>query len=1058
MKNIKNRLYCLCVVVLMSSIPFSAGAQNSEWDEISNLISKYYGQWSDFTYSGLAGNNRIPNTALLGNGDIGVVSGGDEESKTFYVSKGDFWTYNGSPVPIGGITIGPVKEDDEDIQNQSLALNASVTASATHPNFPASRMISGQWALGYEGWVSDVNVNAATNPFWVELDLKETKTFNRIIVRHDAAARPSETANVTRDFSVSVRNNSSDSWIKILNITGNNKAITDELLSDEVTARYIRLEITKGTQETTDDSKNNPRARIGQFELYLSDGSEITPPPTPGNNKMTEKQDILNAQIVSSYQTSGLMADMRAVTVATDNYILVHITSTAEEDQEIAATLWAKADNASFPVTTPALLSGNEKSITVTRTTPNSYTSNAASHKSQAAMTAKLIGVDYTTMVRKNGKADLIFTLPAGKSAWLVVAVGGGGRTYDNKNQLIAESPIQQAANLLSSVKTQADVETLLEAHHNWWENYWQASYIQLDASDAKLNTLMKYYYAAQYALGCNIREGKVAPGLYGLWHITDDPSWKSDYHLNYNFISTFYGVSTSNRVYQSLPAIEAILQYVENGKQNASTVSELRKVRSDFVTKKIQQGDIDSKNGIADAVLYPVGIGPWGMTLDASYHNEALNATFSAYPMIEYYNYTLDNDFLENVLYDYLKLCVGFYEKWLENEDGKQILYAGYNEGSWSINPAVELSVLKSALHNLIRASEILEQDAEKRLVWQNILDNLSPQPTAVYQNKTVFTLAEKEWVSNQWKEMSNPVPGDGNIIPMEAVIPGEQLGYYSSAEQLAVAKNTIDVFSGRGAWGQNNNFPKIFPVAVNTRYPIQTVIDNLASTINGKIKANLMIEDNTHGIEKAGATEAINNMMLLSDQGVVKVFPGWIKNRNAKFVRLREKGAFVISAEYSTENQEVSFVEVLSEAGQKFTIASPWTEGIMVSDSDDKRIPVTKGFAPNHSDEATYAFDTQIGKSYRIVKSDGSAILSVKSKQTALVYPNPVEAGKTVSVITDDCYLLEEYDLHGRLLRAIPVNSSVASIQAADKSGIYMYLLKMNDGSQRACKIVVK
>ena len=1045
----------LCFVITANFLPTSPITAQDNYSEVQNIISKYYGEWNDSSYPGLF-TSRVPNTALMGNGDIGAASGGNDDSKSFYISKGDFWTYRGSPVPIGGITIRQTKASDDDLQ--SLALGAAATASASHPNFPVSRMVSGNWSAGYEGWVSEVNKNAATNPFWAELDLGVEKTFNRIIIRHDAAARPVETANVTKDFSVSVRNNPSDSWTKILNITGNSKAITDEIFPKEITARYIRLEVTKGTQETTDDSRNNPRARIGQFELYYSENSgEIIPPDN--EKKLHEIQDILNAEVRTEFVANEVKLDMRTFTSATENVMITELTSKSNEPVDLTVILWAKADDSRFPVST----SSNENTITITRSTPNSYSSNANSHISRAAMQSKIIGVDFQTESgKKTGESSMYFTLQPEQTVYIVTAVGGGGRTLSNTGALLTLDPVVQAAGILSSITDKNAALDLLSLHQEWWKNYWSKSYIKWDTGDSKLNSIMKYYYAAQYMLGSTIREGKVAPGLYGIWHTTDNPSWNSDFHLNYNFISTFYGASSS-RMEQNLPAIEAILQYVEQGKANASNPTELRKVRSDFVNQKIAKGDISSTTGISDAVLYPVGIGPWGMTLDASYHNEALNASFSAYPFVEYYNYTIDNDFLNNKMYNYLKLCVGFYEAWLEKENGKYILYAGYNEGSWAINPAVELSVLKSALKNLIMASEILGLDADKRPFWQEILDNLAPQPTAVYQGKTVFTLAEQEWVNEKWQPMSNPVPGDGNIIPMESVIPGEQLGYYSPQEQLDIAKNTIDIFSVRGAWKQINNFPKIFPVAVNVRYPAQTIIDNFASTINSQMQKNLMIEDNVHGVEKAGAIEAVNNMMLLSDQGVIKVFPNWVSNRDAKFVGLREKGAFVLSSEYSAENKEVLYVDLLSEAGRTVTIASPWQEGILVTDESGAKVDARSDKAPNHPDEITIRFNTQAGKTYRIVKSDefppATKIDQPLINSTVHIYPNPALTGSTVYVDTG-CFnggMVDIYNITGFQIKQIPVLEQIVPVKI-DTSGIYIVALQGKNEIKKTVKLVIK
>ena len=79
----------------------------AQWEEVQSLIGRYQGEWNDSTYPGLI-TNRIPQTALLGNGDVGVTSGGDSLSKNFYISKGDFWRFKGSPVPIGGVKIAPV--------------------------------------------------------------------------------------------------------------------------------------------------------------------------------------------------------------------------------------------------------------------------------------------------------------------------------------------------------------------------------------------------------------------------------------------------------------------------------------------------------------------------------------------------------------------------------------------------------------------------------------------------------------------------------------------------------------------------------------------------------------------------------------------------------------------------------------------------------------------------------------------------------------------------------------------------------------------------------------
>ncbi|WP_188888291.1 discoidin domain-containing protein [Paenibacillus radicis (ex Gao et al. 2016)] len=1220
--------------------------QEEDWSMLQTMISKYYGEWTDTSYDGLFVST-MPKTALLGNGDVGVTSGGDGESKTFYISKGDFWAYRGSPMPIGGITIQKKSHGTQapDPQTNSLAYQKPVTSSADHPGFSADRAVNGQWSGGYEGWVSPVgnpqwmavdlgtettfnrfvvrhdaaarpnetanvtqsfklqtsadgsnwtdvytvtgNHDAITDitlplpvtaryarlyimkgtqettsdsiqnprtrigqfelynnpdlvdqqntpqqpeeqgsltlnktvtasgshytltpdraingawspnsgyegwtsgyhgdgqpgPWWLEVDLGESKVFNRFVVQHDGAARPGESANNTKDFELQTRNSAEEEWQTAYQVEGNTSATTDVRLDESVTARYVRLYITTGTQGTTDDSANYPRARIGQFELFneeadaggeqpqepeenfkvydlggsfdlsryvirlghassigveaSEDGiswakigeqigsngkkvidvttdsftaryirvtadkastiSQLSAFETPGLNrfkpegKLHEIQNILDAQVQTEMEIAGTPLSMKTWTSATENVIITELTSEGTSPIDVQAQLWAKSGNAQLPVTATS----DGSSVTVTRQTTidSRDAEDANAHVSKAALTTKVIGADGVAVSSDadKGEGTIEFALAPGQTVYLVTAVGGGGRTYNSDGELLqAAEPEVQAVNLLHDIAGAADIQALHGQHLDWWKNFWLTSYITMDTTDPKLDTLMKYYYAAQYVLGSSIREDKVAPGLYSIWHTTDGSQWSSDYHMNYNFIATFYGVNSSNRAWMGLPAIDAILDYAGEGAKNAASTDHLlnlsegehgEQVRH-FVEAKIAKGDIDPTNGIADALLYPVSIGPWGMKLERSYsyYGQLLDAIFSTYTLIEYYDYTQDENFLP-VMYDYLKQCLALYEAWLEKEDGKYVLYSAYNEGSWGRNSAVELAVLKNTLSHAIKASSKLNIDAGKREQWQSILDNLAPQPTATYAGKTIFSLAEKHWNNNQWEDLARPIPWDGNILPMENVVPGDQIGYYSPNTDLQVAHNTISVFvdeaiggGKNGAWSQYNNFPKIFANAVKVRYPAQEIVDNFARTIEEQMKNNLTITDDSdfHGAEKSGATEAINSMLLLSNLGVMKVFPNWLEDRDAEFKNLRAKGAFVVSSAYRADTQSVQYVDLTSEAGQPVTIASPWESGIVVKDANGSVIPTAAGTAPNHAEEITYTFNTTKGMKYHIV-----------------------------------------------------------------------------------------
>ncbi|MGW0069445.1 endo-beta-N-acetylglucosaminidase [Streptosporangium sandarakinum] len=94
---------------------------------------------------------------------------------------------------------------------------------------------------------------------WLEVDLGSVRSLSRLVVRHAQAGGESAQFN-TRDFTIQVRSGSSDPWQTAVTVTGNTAASTTHPVT--LTARYLRLSITKPTQNT------DPAARIYEFEAW----------------------------------------------------------------------------------------------------------------------------------------------------------------------------------------------------------------------------------------------------------------------------------------------------------------------------------------------------------------------------------------------------------------------------------------------------------------------------------------------------------------------------------------------------------------------------------------------------------------------------------------------------------------------------------------------------------------------------------------------------------------------------------------------------------------------
>ncbi|GGI45610.1 hypothetical protein GCM10008018_13020 [Paenibacillus marchantiophytorum] len=857
----------------------------------------------------------------------------------------------------------------DDPQKSSLALNAAATASSTHDSFSPSLSVNGASQTNQDADHENMWTSAVGNSQWISYDLGSVKTFDRWVVRHGGFARMDKPEWNMQDFKLQI---SSDgvTWTDVESIVGNTESITDRILVNPVSSRYVRLLITKATQATTTDSANNPRARIAQFELYHNSNFSSILSPVSFN----EIQDIQHAEIRTQMPLVGQSMKMQTWVSATDNTFITEIVSTGNKAVNLEVVTWAKNDNALYPAD-----AGNDASSAwASRKTDNQAKSNPKSWTSEAVLLTKLIGASSYVASSNQEQAEgvLKFTLQPNQPVQIVTSVGGGGQTYDNMDVLKqAKSPLHQAKDQLGQYNSAGDIAALHDRHLDWWKSYWLKSYINLDNTDANLSKIERYYYGSQYILGSTVREGKLAPGLYGIWRTTDDPLWSGDYHLNYNFFGPVYGSYSSNRPDQGLPMVDALWDFMPEGERRArEEMTLIANHAPPEAWQYIQNRGLAS--GIDGALLYPVSIGPWGSAPEGpSYIGQTIDAAYGATQFISYYRYTQNEQFLKEKLVPYLEKVAKFYESWLEKEDDGQggyryIAYDGYHEYTFAKNSGVTSGLAWNVFNMLTEAVAVLGENQlgvsqQRADLWKDIRDHMAETPTMQRNGQTVYALADN---GDFW-------PNSGNV-ELEFIHPGERLGFNSDPQKLQIARNTLT--QKAHTFGQINNTPKAYTQAARVGYPAQSIIDYFLQQTYPAIAQNFRIPDNNHGIEKAGATEAFNNLLLQSDNYVIKVFPDWVQNKDAKFVRLREKGAFLVSSEYKGATQEVQYVDITSEKGKDLSVMNPWPGKEVEVYEDGVRIEATK--STNHSGEI-YTVPTKANSSYVLKQTGGVRQVTLES-----------------------------------------------------------------------------
>lgn len=714
--------------------------------------------------------------------------------------------------------------------------------------------------------------------------------------------------------------------------------------------------------KTADPRRVSPIAAGGISVRKIPSGANAY-----GSAVSDERLDIASGILATRMNYDGQTLLLNAWVSQDSNLLIVEVVNEGADKVKLEAVVWAHWEVPQFP--TGSGVCGSQ--IWCSRKSNNEAKDSVKSWTSQIWIQTKLLGADGFAKQIDNHQAELVFTLPVNGRAYLITAVGGGGRTFNSQNMLLGEHPRNQAGNLLEKIDTAEKINEECERSKQWWKRYWMKSHIEIGD-----DLIQKYYYGSLYYMGAGTREDKLPPGLYGIWTTTDQAMWNGDYHLNYNMIAPFYGMYSSNRCEFAKELKQPLLDYMEEGRRRAK--EELSLIYPAYISggQGTEEAGVtfpgreDLKQGIEEGLLYPVALGPWGSTtwgLDGAYLMQMYNAGFTGMGLTAYYTYTQDGDYFKEV-YPFLEANANFFERWCEKEMlGEEVyrynVWSGAHERTFDKNAATALGVIKNILNCLLQAVENEHIFPLKSKVkrWKDLNDHLAdiymePWSDGYGFDKPVIPLSE-QGEKYRWEQAA---------VNLEFIHPGELLTFDSEPALLTAARNTVEQkeLVNKNIWQQINNTPKMYIHAIRAGYPPQHVMDEFKVYLKN-MKQNFSVYDGYHGIEKAGAIEFINNMLLQSSGGILKVFPVWT-GTDAEFVRLREKGAYLVSAK--TKNGKVTYIEIISETGKPVSVVSPWKE-VTVSGPGGASVDIQYG-STVHTQEKTVFFEAKAGVQYRITE----------------------------------------------------------------------------------------
>ena len=606
------------------------------------------------------------------------------------------------------------------------------------------------------------------------------------------------------------------------------------------------------------------------------------------------EQHLYDAVTVSTFKRTKPPAGvvMRSWVAATENVLVVELTASGA-DATAKVKLWVASGDAAETTT-----GEGDGAHWITRKFARDV-----SIATEAACAVRTLGAEGST-----------FTIKAGRTVTVVAAMQSAFKSKSqNKSQ--NKKTLAEVRKRIASMDDDA-VGQLRNRHAAWWRDFWAESFVEIGDP-----VLEQRYYLSNYVMACASRDPDFPPGIFGTWTTTDTPGWMGDYHLNYNHQAPYYALYSSNHIAQADPYHAPILDFRRRGQWYARNARNCR------------------------GVYYPVGIGPKGIETTLNYpttgyakpqhvekgglfYHQRSNAAYCLVNVAMRWYHTYDKAYARQ-LYPLVRDVADFWEDYLKFENGRYVIYKdSVHERSGNgndFNSVVSLGLVRNAFELAIDMSGEMGVDADRHAKWKHILANLS---TWSYQTlrlphgrgedrsvkkpeRKVFRYTERgtAW----WRN---------NTLGIQHIYPAGAIGLDSPPEVLQVSRNTIDVMN---RWFDGNGMNSFYPAAVRVGYDPKVILAKLREMVATRGAPNGFIKRNPHGIENCSIVpNTINEMLCMGHQGVLRLFPVWPRDTDARFADLRARGAFLVDSEL--RGGVVQYVRIKSERGRPCVVRNPW------------------------------------------------------------------------------------------------------------------------------------
>jgi len=466
--------------------------------------------------------------------------------------------------------------------------------------------------------------------------------------------------------------------------------------------------------------------------------------------------------------------------------------------------------------------------------------------------------------------------------------------------------------------------ERIAQEEAIFWHQYWEHG-AQICLPDTERELL---YYLGMYKLAGVSWPGGTAATLQGPW-IEEYrlPPWSGDYHFNINVQECYWPAFSGNQLAALQPLVEMI----------QSWLPKLRAYARAFV-------------GIEDGLQLPHAVddrcrcmgGFWTGSIDHG------STAWIGQIFWQLYRYTMDEKFLQEVAYPFLKGAMRVYEEMLTEEAGHYVLpvsvspeYGGSEITAWGRNASFQLACIHFLCRALIQASLQLDVDADKRRKWEDIAARL-PLAATDPMGQQIWL-----WEGQPLAESHRHHSHLAGLYPFD-------IFDFNNPQHKALLQNSLNhlTFLGMGLWsGWSFPWASILFARQGNGEMADLILglfrrlflnQGYASTHDAIFPGFTIFSGRPHimQIEAAlGAAAAVLEMLCHTRQGVLHIFPAVPRHwKEASFKHIRIEGAFLVSAQ--REERRTVKIEIYSEKGGELRLANPWQSATILRQETTQKI----------------------------------------------------------------------------------------------------------------------